>query len=251
MIRGVVFDVGGTMHVSQKDPKTILAFSQTVLSLLAQNGMDILLSPEDFYEQLMKNSEAYKALSEQTGRELPPLAIWRDHFLKGFPVNETRLASLAEELCDLYDGKRMKLDPRPHLLETVEQLHQVGLAQGVISNIISRNFVPGILRHYGIDRYMSCVILSSQVGMRKPWPHMFRLAEEQLGLSARELAYVGDTISRDVLGVRNAGWRLMIQIKNPGVKHRDERVKDKGYEPDYLIEDLAEIPAIITRENVK
>ena len=60
---------------------------------------------------------------------------------------------------------------------------------------------------------------------------------------------MGDTISRDVRGVRNAGWRCMIQIRNPGVAHRDRGLEHSGFAPDYLIEDLAEIPAILIKEN--
>ena len=63
-----------------------------------------------------------------------------------------------------------------------------------------------------------------------------------MGLKPSELAYVGDTISRDVRGVRNAGWRMMIQIENPLIAHRDAGLENAGYKPDYLIRDLAEVP---------
>ena len=41
----------------------------------------------------------------------------------------------------------------------------------------------------------------------------------------------------------------MIQIRNPGVAHRDRGLEHSGFTPDYLIEDLAEIPAILIKEN--
>ncbi len=43
----------------------------------------------------------------------------------------------------------------------------------------------------------------------------------------------------------------MIQIENPSVAHQDKKVQGLGYAPDYLIQDLAEIPDIIAKENAK
>ena len=251
MIKGVVFDVGGTMHVSEKDSKKSLAFSLEVLDILAQRDIALAIEPTDFYSRLMVSSEEYKARSEATGEELSCLEIWRDFFLKPYQVDGEKLKPVAETLCTLFDSTRQNLRPRPHLKETVVRLHQEGFKLGVISNIISLNFVPNILVHYGIAEYMGCVILSSATGKRKPWPDMFQIAEKELGLKAQSLAYVGDTLSRDVIGVRNAGWRLMIQIENPSVAHRDKKVQGLGYAPDYLIQDLAEIPDIIAKENAK
>ena len=108
--------------------------------------------------------------------------------------------------------------------------------------------MPHYLMEYGLDTYMECVLLSSVTGVRKPAAEAFRNAERIMGLAPEEFAYVGDTLSRDVRGVRNAGWRLAIQIKNPSVAHRDVGLEGV-VAPDYLIEDLAEIPAIIEKEN--
>ena len=60
---------------------------------------------------------------------------------------------------------------------------------------------------------------------------------------------MGDTLSRDVRGARNAGWRLMIQIRNPGAARRDAGLEHAGLRPDYLIDGLEEIPGIIRAEN--
>jgi hypothetical protein len=43
----------------------------------------------------------------------------------------------------------------------------------------------------------------------------------------------------------------MIQIKNGGAAKRDKGLENAGLAPDYLIDGLEEIPAIIRRENAK
>ena len=70
-----------------------------------------------------------------------------------------------------------------------------------------------------------------------------------MGLSPDDMAYVGDTLSRDVRGVRNAGWRLAIQIYSPNAFKRDKGLAESGYKADYNITDLMEIPGIIRKTN--
>ena len=119
----------------------------------------------------------------------------------------------------------------------------------MISNIISHTFVPQLLRDYSVDGDMECVILSSDVGIRKPDAAIFQAAAERIGIPVEEMAYVGDTLSRDVLGCRNAGAGLSIQIRNPSMAHRDKDFMQTDLHPDYLIQDLSEIPGIIQAYN--
>ncbi len=251
MIKAVLFDLGGTLHVSMPAEGREVWFARRVIDRLHDYGLELRTTPEELSERLRINAEAYKRLTESNLREYPPAQVWSRWFLRDWGLTEGELAPMAEELSFLYDYERPRIMRRPHLEETLEVLRGMGLRLGVISNIISLSVVPHFLKEYGIDGYMDCVITSSSAGIRKPSPEIFRLAERTLELEPEELAYVGDTISRDVRGVRNAGWRLMIQIKNPGAAHRDKGLENGPWKPDYLIGDLAEIPDIIQRENEK
>ncbi|NLC31813.1 MAG: HAD-IA family hydrolase [Clostridiales bacterium] len=249
MIRAVIFDVGGTLHTSRVSKAMQQDFSSQVIKTLASAGIVLDVPPEEFYGPLYERAEEYKAWSEKTRRELPGVQVWKEYFLRPYEPDEIKLAKVSEELSYLYDSCRVELTPRPYMKETLKQLRDEGLAVGIISNILSLTFVPKILATYSIDGMMSCVVTSSETGIRKPDASIFRIAEEKLGMKPQELAYVGDTISRDVMGTKNAGWRLMIQIENPSVTFRDREVINKGYEPDYLISSLKEIPDIIYKEN--
>ena len=198
---------------------------------------------------LRENAEDYKHWSEQSQTELPAARIWNEFYLRDFQIGEERLAPLAEELSVLYDAVRVRNEPRPHMRETIQTLHDMGLVQGVISNIISATFVPRLLEDYGIAPYMACVVLSSTAGVRKPAAAIFEKAARACGVPCGEMAYVGDTLSRDVLGCRNAGVALSIQIRNPSIAHRDTAFAGTGLAPDALIDELDEIPGIIRAFN--
>lgn len=249
MIKAVLFDLGGTLHTASSPPGRDVWFARRLLERLSDYGVELGVSPEALAVRLHENAEAYKRRSEQDLRELPAAEIWSGWYLRDWSVGRERLAPIAEELSFLYDYERMRVLRRPCIRETFDALRDQRLRLGLISNIISLSAAPHFLEEYGVGSYMDCMVLSSAAGIRKPSAEIFRIAERELDLRPQELAYVGDTLSRDVRGVRNAGWRLMIQIRNPGAARRDAGLEHAGLRPDYLIDGLEEIPGIIRAEN--
>lgn len=251
MIRAVLFDVGGTLHEVHHSPELETSFCQRLLDLLSAHGIVLPITAAELAPRLHENAEAYKYWSEQSRQELPSAKIWSEYYLKDFQLSEELLAPFSEEMSWMYDAVRVENVPRPHMQETIRALHDEGLTLGIISNIISTTFVPRLLEDYGIADLMSCVIMSSTAGLRKPDAAIFEKAAESCGVPCREMAYVGDTLSRDVLGCRNAGVALSIQISNPSIAHRDTAFTGTGLAPDVLIHDLSEIPGIIRTYNAR
>lgn len=249
MIRAVLFDLGGTLHVCSTTPERKIWFARRLLERLADYGITPDITPEALQAQLDVNTEIYKHESERTMRELPTEIIWNDYYLKEQRIGAEKLRPISEELSFLYDYERVRNLRRPGLTACMDELLAMGMRLGIISNIISKSVVPHFMAEYGLEDKLSCVITSSVTGVRKPSADIFRIAEKELNLTPAELAYVGDTVSRDVRGVRNAGWRLMIRIENPGTAHRDVGMEGLGFVPDYQIKDLMAIPGIIAKEN--
>ncbi len=247
MIRAVLFDMGGTLHTASSTPERAVWFARRLIERLGDYGVRLEAEPEEFARRLHENAEDYKHWAEENLRELPSPEVWSRWYLRGYGVEPEQVEPFAEELCFLYEYERACVMRRPHLRQTMDTLRDMGLRLGVISNVLSTSLMPHYLQEYGLDTYMDCVLLSSVAGVRKPSPEIFRMAERAMGMGPEEFAYVGDTLSRDVRGVRNAGWRLAIQIRNPSAAIRD--VGLEYLRPDYFIEDLAEIPGIIRSEN--
>ena len=200
MIKAVLFDLGGTLHTASSPPGRDAWFARRLLDRLSDYGVELDVSPEELAVRLHENAEAYKRRSEQDLRELPAAEIWSGWYLRDWSAGRERLAPIAEELSFLYDYERMRVLRRPCIRETFEALRDQGLRLGLISNIISLSAAPHFLEEYGVGSYMDCMVLSSAAGIRKPSAEIFRIAERELGLLPQELAYVGDTLSRDVRG---------------------------------------------------
>jgi putative hydrolase of the HAD superfamily len=251
MIRAVCFDAGGVLHTSSKDEEQKHFFAKASLAALEKCGINLGATPDLFLEKVDARAKEYKKWSEETTRELSCADIWNKYFLKDFSPDPAKVAQCAEYLCYLWDARKSVITPRAHLLETIKTLCQMGLKQGIISNIISTDFVPECLKRYGIEPFIekNCVIMSSKVGRRKPAFEIFKAAIDALNLEAGEIVFVGDRLSRDVIGAKKANLGCMIQIRHGPSIEKDRAFESLGYKPDVVIDDLAEIPAIIEKLN--
>ncbi len=245
MIKAILYDVGGVLYTSYNDEELRLDFAKRLLLKLRTYGIELDVSAKDLDVSLTTRAREYKTYAEDTMRELPSIRIWKDYFLRDFDVDEEKLLPFAEDLSFYYDSARVQMTPRPRLKETLETLHDMGIRQAIANNIMSTTFVPYFVEKAEVGQFFDFILMSSQIGIRKPDPRIFHMAAEKLGVLPEDCAYVGDTISRDVRGVRNAGLAMMIKIDNPAVAYKDAAFIGKGFDPDYEIKDLSEIPEII------
>jgi len=101
---------------------------------------------------------------------------------------------------------------------------------------LSRRFIVGVvsnglpdvqyrkLEAIGLQQVLSCIVLSEEIGIRKPDPRIFHYAARLLQLQPSECLYVGDSYTSDVVGAKTSGmlacWLKCGQSVTP-----DERVK--------------------------
>ena len=143
-----------------------------------------------------------------------------------------------------YDNQGRKVP----LLEPMHRYEPGGGLQGIIipnARVTFQMIIPQI--RYGILDYFNPIVLSVVFGWRKPDPRIFLHAASLMGVQPRNCAYVGDTISRDVLGARRAGFGLVIRI--PSFLSSQVDKGDEGVQPDAEITDLREVLALLRRDN--
>lgn len=249
MLKAVLFDLGGTLHTSVSSEEITLQAAKGVQAILKENGIILPDPPEAFAEKLAVGHKAYKKYSEINKMELPPYTIWSEWFLKEYEFDREALYGLAEKLANYYVTKHVRYTMLPEIPETLKELKNRGIRLGIISNIISRTAVQTTVKNYGIADYFEYIMTSAECAYRKPDPMIFDLTLDEMGLRPSECAYVGDTISRDVIGTRKSGIRYMIKIRNDAKAKKDAEYKDSGYTHDYLISSPYEIIGIIDALN--
>ena len=68
--------------------------------------------------------------------------------------------------------------------------------------------------------YIDYHLISSEIGIRKPDPGIFKYACNKLNLKENECLYVGDSYSRDIVGALNAGLEA-IYVSRTDEQHKD------------------------------
>lgn len=105
----------------------------------------------------------------------------------------------------------------PDVPEVLEQLRP-RFELAVISNFDGR--LRFILQHLGISKYFAHVFISSELGVDKPDPEIFRRAVTILHLKADEVLHVGDDPERDWKAAAAAGL-LVFRLDRPQNSLRD------------------------------
>jgi HAD superfamily hydrolase (TIGR01662 family) len=92
----------------------------------------------------------------------------------------------------------------------LEALRGRGLRLAIVSNTASPQWLmePVFERQGLIDR-VDAIVLSSEVGKRKPHPAIFERALDELGVAPAESLFVGDRVEADVLGASRVGMRTV------------------------------------------
>ncbi len=92
------------------------------------------------------------------------------------------------------------------------------------------------VRKFGIESLVDYVVVSGDVGHRKPDPRIFEHLFREAGIGALHAAHVGDSIHSDIAGARAAG---MTAIWYPPKKRPHDEVGE--HLPDAIIDRLAEL----------
>jgi putative hydrolase of the HAD superfamily len=242
-IRAVVFDMGGTLEDVYYDDDLRLKATPGFREILAKHDLDPGLSITDLYAVIKAGMKKYGAWREKTEQEMPPEQVWNKFVFTNQGLPKEKLAAIGEELAFYWDMRFSHRVLRPESPGVLDVLHERGFRLGVISNILSRGMVPFKLDEYGLTRYFQVVLASASFGWRKPNPHIFLEATRLMDLPPAACAYVGDTVSRDVIGARRAGYGLVIQIKSFLTTQADGETDVAP--PDAVVQNLTEVVEIV------
>lgn len=102
--------------------------------------------------------------------------------------------------------KEMRL--RPYVEPLFGHLRRSGVKLGIVSN------TEAVLSRFELDCYpifktVHTIVLSSDVGVRKPDPRIFRLALDQIGCTPATTVFIGNDWDADILGAKGAGLRAI------------------------------------------
>jgi HAD superfamily hydrolase (TIGR01549 family) len=232
-IRGIVFDVGGTIMLSSDDRPFESANAAAAADFL--DARNPRLDRQRFISTLLHwLREKPKADSDHrqiySTREILA-SVARE---LGASLSEETLAELENAFNAPYISGA---EPIPGIYEAVLELHcRYRLA--VISNTRSHGLIEGIVRRFGLYEAFDPFLTSAGFGWRKPSRRIFSALLEQWKVAPNEVVMVGDSLRKDVAAAQSAGMK--------GVLFRAASRETDGGTADAVAESAADLPAIIT-----
>jgi HAD superfamily hydrolase (TIGR01549 family) len=195
---------------------------------------------ESFSAALREIDRDWRETAAAEGRELPTVERFT-RLLERFALRD---ADLAERLTRIHMGLIAGVARTPaHHADVLDRLRR-GVRVGLCSNFSHSPTALAILDDARLRERLDAVAISHDVGLRKPRREIFEAVLGALGAAPEQSVHVGDSLDADVAGAAALGMRTVWVTRC--VPDPDAALtRHGGPQPDWIVRDLAEIPAII------
>ena len=203
-IRGVTFDVGGTLLEPWPSVGHVYA------AVAAKYG--IRADPAALNEAFRRGWKAKHRFDYS-----------RAHWFSLVEEAFGGIAPVSGSLFDaIYDHFALAQPWRIYedVIPVLDEFKRRGLKLGVISNWDER--LRPLLRAVDLDRYFDSLVISQEVGAHKPEVEIFAAAVSELKLEPGEVLHVGDGRKEDLEGARAAGMQARLIRRGGGSSGADE-----------------------------
>jgi putative hydrolase of the HAD superfamily len=229
--KAIIFDYIGTLVNCRG--YNMADSENTLYNSLSQAGFDI--EKKQFLYAYEVAHKKYRIVRYQQFREVTN-AIWVAEALTnlGYPVSpEDRRVKTALNVFfrDFIDTLELREGAKKLLNETTQQ-HRVGL----LSNFTYGPVIHKSLQKIGINQVFNAIIVSEEVGWRKPSPVIFQDILQRLNVASCDAVYVGDSPLEDIKGAKDMGIRTVFV---PSQFNSFKDLEESKQEPDYTVEDLS------------
>ena len=234
-LEAVLFDYGDTLVAFENAEATFLASQRVFLGALPAPGVEL----EPFHDRV---TELLRAEFERTAadyREVDYAGLVRTALAeRGVdpPAEDLRAAIVAQ--IQAWNPAR-KLHPKAH--EVLDELRAGGLRVGYVSNTFDPpEVLLEVIRSEGMLERAEAVVLSSEVGYRKPSPVIYKEALRRMGSAGPSTLFVGDRVLEDVIGPGREGMStcLATWFRSDGGDHALA---------DAVADDLPEVLGVVDR----
>jgi putative hydrolase of the HAD superfamily len=238
VIRGVIFDLGGTLLNFDGAAQDWRGLERRGISafyrFLTERGHTV---PQDKFEQVVWDTIHLGWQEAMAGRDNVCLPDILDIAAACFGVSLSD--SERSQAVRLYAvSVESDLSPFEGGREILQALKQRNLRVGLLSNTMwPGEFHKQELDRFGLLEFFDEMAFSCELGTWKPNAEAFHHIVEQLGVAPVDAVYVGDLPEIDILGAQQAGLRAVWMAALP---RQLGQVK-----PEAVVHHLSELPSVL------
>jgi FMN phosphatase YigB (HAD superfamily) len=174
--------------------------------------------------------------------------------LDRFTAVATRLGckdvlAVGKALTEVHMGVLQDAVTVPDNHEAILTALAVDYSLALCSNFSHAETARAVLRAARLDTFMTSIVISEEIGIRKPRAEIFQAVASAFGFAPNEILHVGDKLRADISGAAAIGMRtcwLTRRVKDP----ERELERFEGPRPDFALDDLSDLPVLVARMNV-
>ncbi len=188
----------------------------------------------DFYEPFVESHRELLELREKDLREYPNRKRFEIFMEKtGLGGDDGLLEKFVRSHMEGLSGAMVYPE---HHTEVLLYLKEKGYRLSVVSNFDHAPTARELLGGFGIADFFEHIVISEEVGWRKPHRKIFEFALAALGENASDVLFIGDNPEADIMGSSDCG------IDSVWVKRKELLTRA---EPNFIIRDLQDLKEII------
>jgi len=205
MIKAVLLDYNNTLtQVDEKrKEKVIESFGLSQDDYKKRHGMSLIYS----LGRIKSDNEYLKLCSNLVGKQF------------------------TKEFLDVIQKTEIIDDKTIELVKKLKRKYKLAI---VANNV--KNWVMKKLEKYKIKNFFDIIVVSSEVGVRKPDPRIFSFTIKKLNVKPEECIFISDELNDDLSGAKVLG------IKTIWLKKEKEEIT---FQPDFIINSLNEVEEIL------
>ncbi|MFH8789092.1 HAD family hydrolase [Streptomyces roseoverticillatus] len=177
---------------------------------------------------------AYDKLHDETMAAVVPGIVARILLSAKATGVECSRETVAAAVNRHFAGMVASFEIDPQTIPLLYQIREQGLGVALVSN--ASDHAEWIFDCLGLREYFDVSVFSHRVRMLKPQPGIYLHASDQLGVSARSCAFVGDGQHHELAGARGVGMATILIDRN--LPHSESA----RAEADLVLDDLAGVP---------
>jgi HAD superfamily hydrolase (TIGR01509 family) len=232
-IKAVIFDFIGTL--TTVDNYSLEDSTLKLYKTIVDAGFTV--RKRDFLKAYGQAHEKYRVMRYEELVEVTN-TIWISDALNclGFKTNPED-ARLKTAVNVFFEDYLTSLKLNPCVRQLLSQLSK-RFKLGLISNFTYAPVIYAALRRLSINRFLNAVLVSEDVGWRKPNGKIFQEALLRLGVKGGETIYVGDSPLEDIGGAMAADMKTVFV---PSQFYTLEDLHESKRKPDLVVKDICEL----------
>jgi HAD superfamily hydrolase (TIGR01509 family) len=191
------------------------------------------------FREVDLHQRSIRILARLRGMPPPgPDERWDDEAATGFSATDE-----VEAIVDAYSRAFVAMIPPVDGAGTIlAVLAARGFRLAILSNWPLALTIDRYAAAAGWDRHLFGIYVSQRIGTIKPHPAIFAFAADALGCGPAEILHVGDDWAADVVGAREAGWRIAWVSGQQGDTPLPTSRRTAHVVPDLELDQLADLP---------